>query len=413
MGLENILTPKFIWPDINEIRKKHYLGEILTSEDVLALKSRSFYAPIKLLSVAKGKEEVDKERYIMAVYNILRELDEIEDAFGGRLNPAEKKEVIGRFTNVIRSIVKKNGGGIEGIIAGDDFRTVTRKLMEGAAGEDARIFAEQFGKGGVLREFYEFGKEENGKKIQKAIEYSVLSMAGGMNNFLTKGSIQDIQQLIDYCNDVAGRIGSLFLNELVEIKDKVSLGDQSAERFGEYLQLTNIIKNIREDYLAGRRFLPEQSRHGEASYEYMMDGDGEIPIKARGRMFEKMLILAKSRFSGSIGYVKSIPEKLSGYRAFCFVPLISAQKTLEKMEMAEAEKVFRGDEKSIKVSFDVINNIANFSKDFVRLEENYVNEWLDYYKENPSRFPFSQGEYEKWAYNWLSCRPHGVYGGQE
>ena len=398
MSLETITL---VWPRQEELIGKNEL----TSEELLALKSVSFYAPIKMLELGRGQREGEnKEKCVQTAYNILRLLDEAEDA-SKLLTVDDKKWIIEKFSFVIGEIVRKTNGskGIEDIIKGSDFQSVTKKLKEGAADKTARVFVEQFGTGNVLRDLYGISTQPHGTEIQEAIHYAVETMATGMKVFLEKGPIETVDQLHTYCYRVAARIGSAFLNKLVEFKDRdiqgnpVILDDELAERFGEFLQLTNIIKNVRSDYKEDRRFFPREYRRRDVSYEYMMDGGGVDAEEAKEKMLEKMLSLAELNFKDSVKYVQSISEHISGYRAFCLIPLITAKKTLEHMRKEGAEKVFIGEKDAIKIPYG-IQGIVDFSYGLVKNEEGkHTNEWLNEFAQKPEKFSFEPHEYEKWA----------------
>lgn len=398
MALEKVVL---YWPKPQDLIAKANRGEDLTSDELLALKSVSFYAPIKLLEIARGNNEKPKEFYVRTGYNILRELDECEDASSQILIIEDKKWIIDRLSFTIGEVVRKdpNGAkGIEEIIRGDEFRSVTQKLIKGAVDERAKIFVEQFGKGTVLRELYEIGKGQNGKDIKEAIDYCVKSMADGMTVFLEKGPIETVSQLHNYCYQVAGRIGSGFLNKLVKLEDGIQLSDELAEKFGEFLQLTNIAKNIRSDYNEGRRFFPREYRRRDVSYENMMDGKGLDSQEARKKMLEKVLNLAESNFSPSVKYIQSIPQELSGYKSFCLIPLIMAKRTIETMREAEAERVFKGEEEAIKIPHFDTFNIIDFAYGIAKYQEGInANNWLEEFRKDYKQFSFKPGEYEQWA----------------
>ncbi|MDO8508117.1 MAG: squalene/phytoene synthase family protein [Nanoarchaeota archaeon] len=398
----------FPWPRPYEIIQKSQRGETLTSDDLLAVKSVSFYSPIKLLGISRGKNESDKEIHVRTTYNLLRELDESEDA-PDTLSNNDKVWVINRLSYLIGEVVRRDpahSGGIEDLINGEDLQSVTKKLVDNAIDDKARVFVEHFGKGIVLRDLYEIGKEPKGREIRESIDYCVKSMADGMTRFLERGPIQTKEQLHDYCFHVAGRIGSGFLNRLIEYKDPVKgkiirLNDNLAQKFGEYLQLTNISKNIRTDFKENRRFFPREFIPKEVSYEYMMDGKGVDAESARQKVLNDVLLLAENNFDSSVEYIKSIPQSLSGYRAFCAVPLIMANRTIQNMRNAGAEKVYRGEDIAIKMQ-DNIMNIIDFAHYIVKQENGKsLDKFMEEYIKNPNKYIFTDNEYTSWRPNWV------------
>lgn len=403
--------PGLVWPRPYELIAKVDRGEDLNSRELLALKSESFYGPIRLLELAKGSDEESKEFYVRTCYNVLRELDECEDI--EKLTKEEKISALTTASFVIGEVDRlkpnnDNGKGIrkleEIIEKEDDFRSLTEKLKSGAIDKKELIFIEQFGKGTVLRDMYYIIQEgENGKRIIKALSDCTSKMADAMIKFLEKGPIQRSKQLGHYCYHVAGRIGSRFLNEIVQVKDNTTLNDGMAEQFGSYLQLINITKNVEKDYKEGRRFLPGGWIHYGVSFESMMDVQ-TISLnasRAREGVFNKILYYIDSRFDNSISYLISIPEKLSGYKAFCLVPLITGQKTVETMKDAGADSVFKGLEKAIKIDYG-IGTIMNFSYNIVKHENGTkANVWLEEFRKEPRRFSFRPEDYVNWAKDWI------------
>ncbi len=391
----------------------------LNSDELLRLKSRTYYPAIKLLEISKGKNESSKEFFVRTGYNIFRELDECEDV------PVEKKGektdkdiqnertvMMNRVAYICGEIVKREyglGRSIEDIIHGDDFRSVTNWLVANEPDKTGKIFAEHFGKGAVLRDFYELGRKvPEGKEIQEALDYSVKSMSSGMSIFIRRGPIETFRQLDEYCDHVAGDVGKKFLNPLVKILDRdengkeINLSEHLAEQFAKYLQLTNIIKNVRSDYNEGRRFFPGEWIHREISFESMMDGDSFNSSEVRKEVLDKMASFAEDKFKDSVRYIQEIPQNLSGYRAFSLLPLIAAQKTLENVRESSSERVFNGEESAVKITHG-IRNIYDFSSKVVknREEGKEVNIWLEEYSNNPSKFSFKPGEYESWSDEWL------------
>ena len=389
MGVKEILES---WPRpdaLIDVAKERDL----TSEELLALKSVSFYGPIRLLGEAKGEEEHDKEGYIQTGYNILRELDEGEDALKSVLSVEDKVWTINKFAYLVGEVVRMNGNGnkLDDLIEGGEFRSVTQRLVDGAADERARVFVEQFGNGAVLRDLHSYDRD-----VRESIDYCTKSMAGGMIRFLERGAIQTTEQLFDYCFHVAGRIGSGLLTKLVELKDNVQLNDELAERFGEFLQITNISKNVRTDYEEGRVFFPAEFRTG-VSHEYLMDGKGSDAQEARAHSLDKVLGLAEENFIPSIRYVSSIPNHLSGYKAFCLVPLITAKKTIDHERESGADAVFAGDPEATKIPYGIAP-IMKFSCEIATREGGrYANRFLESFGNEPERFPFDPEGLRSWA----------------
>lgn len=104
-------------------------------------------------------------------------------------------------------------------------------------------------------------------KAVAAIREHVVRTAEGMSGFVERSGaeselrLRDIQDLRDYCYAVAGIVGEmltvLFLLGRPALEPVAERLRSWAPLFGEGLQLTNILKDVRTDTVEGRRFLPE------------------------------------------------------------------------------------------------------------------------------------------------------------
>ncbi len=374
-------------------------GSSLTSDELLMLKSRSFYGPILFLDAVKGPNEKSKQAEIRNLYNQLRELDTIED--NTKMQVKDKCELIDRFTYVVTETARINGSKnnhktIDEIVKGDELRTVTARLESAIDNnENEKIFARHFGYGEAIKELYSFDAE-----TKSDIDYAVGKMATGMKNFLKRGEMQTVEQLREYCFYVAGSIGG-FLRRLVKKKDNVDIDENKGEKFGEFLQLVNIIKNIREDYEEGRIFLPRELRPRDMSYMTLLEDIGESAVEARKDVLKKMIALAESDWKDVISYIQSIPSSLSGYKSFTLIPMIAARESIETMKRAGAENVFAGKESAIKYQGGILPIMQFAGKIVSTAHGNRTNDWLSEYEKNYSDFSFSPEKYKEWSDNWL------------
>lgn len=82
-------------------------------------------------------------------------------------------------------------------------------------------------------------------------------LVDGCEMDVTGRSYADLDELVDYCRCVAGSIGRLSLGVFdPEVADRAHAA-RLADALGVALQLTNILRDIREDLLAGRVYLPK------------------------------------------------------------------------------------------------------------------------------------------------------------
>ena len=84
---------------------------------------------------------------------------------------------------------------------------------------------------------------------------------------LTIRSYPTFDRLREYCYRVAGTVG-LTCTHVFTFQDPRAL--DLAEKLGLAFQLTNIIRDVREDYLAGRVYLPEEdlARYGVSLQDF-------------------------------------------------------------------------------------------------------------------------------------------------
>lgn len=86
--------------------------------------------------------------------------------------------------------------------------------------------------------------------IEKAIVFELIN---GVSSDLAKVRVQDVNQLLHYCYQVAGTVG-IMMCKVLDIEDKTAY--PYAIDLGIAMQLTNICRDVREDALMGRRYLP-------------------------------------------------------------------------------------------------------------------------------------------------------------
>lgn len=406
-------------------REREAQDRSLTSDELLALKSKTFYPAIRQLALACGKNETPKETEVRNMYCELRELDTMEDAPQSlgpedtKLTVDEKVYLIDRFCYVVDRVVERNGNcndDLDDIINGPELTTITRRLESVVTDNAEKVFVRHFGKGPVLKELSTLDKE-----VRKMILYGIQRMGIGMKTFLQRGETQTVEQLREYCSYVAGSIGE-FLNHVVRFKDHVMLKDELSRSVAEFLQLTNIIKNVREDYLQQRIYFPREYRSEGISHYELVTGRDDASQDARKDMLAKMLKLATDNFAGSMDYITSIKPQLSGYRAFCLSPVLAADETIRLMHQAGAEGVFAGAREAIAIPSETYLNILSFSNRIALLDQGgRLNEWLHEYRKNrideqgnysfaSPHYSFSPDAYTTWLKdeNWLKEKSQSI-----
>ena len=179
-------------------------------------------------------------------------------------------------------------------------------------------------------------------KIQDAMKKWVSEMCLGMAQFCSKSDdenefISDEKDLDQYCYYVAGTVGMLlcdlfYLNSSLISKRKFETLKKYAVSFGLGLQLTNIMKDIREDDGRGVSFLPHHLWPENVSsglYDKKNRATAEKLLQTLG---EKTL----SHLRDALEYILILPRLETRIRLFCLWPLLMASETL--LLTADADK---------------------------------------------------------------------------
>jgi len=130
--------------------------------------------------------------------------------------------------------------------------------------------------------------------------------------------LQTLKDLQAYCYAVAGIVGEmlteLFLLECRELDPVAGHLREHAVRFGEALQLVNILKDSATDATEGRRYLPE------------------------GVALNKVFALARRDLEGARVYVECLQraEAPRGLVEFTALPVLLARATLDRVEQRGA-----------------------------------------------------------------------------
>jgi len=117
-----------------------------------------------------------------------------------------------------------------------------------------------------------------GKALTTAISHFdlhqeyLIEIIDGMTMDLTQFSYPDFTQLTLYCHRVASTVG-LLSAEIFGYEERATL--RYAENLGMALQLTNIIRDVREDAERGRLYLPQ-----DEMTQYNVDIDAVLALKS-------------------------------------------------------------------------------------------------------------------------------------
>ena len=130
-----------------------------------------------------------------------------------------------------------------------------------------------------------------------------ISLIQGVMSDLDLVRVKDEAALMVYCYQVAGTVG-LMMSKILDIKDKRAFAH--AIDLGMAMQLTNICRDVAEDALMNRRYLPA-SLIGDIEPAALITPDGQTQDKIRSTLI-KMLNDADAYYQ-------------SGHDGLCFLPI--------------------------------------------------------------------------------------------
>ena len=317
--------------------------------------SRSFNIVIKQL-------DDETMKVVCIFYLVLRGLDTIEDDMS---IPIEyKKQLLLHFHNDIENI---------------------HYSVEYGDKPEYRILMKNFYK--VNRSYKQL--HSNYRDVIKNITNE---MAKGMVEFLDKSSIDTITEYDSYCHYVAGLVGiglsKIFTLSGLEFNDLTKY-EKLSNSMGLFLQKTNIIRDVKEDYDEKRYWWPKDiiSKHFVNIHHIFGNEsvDGEQDIKKihqeniitekHTHLLNEMIMNALEHIPDSIEYLSHVKNN-SNFK-FCAIPQVVAVQTLATL--FHNQNVFKKTEKLnkttlAKIFMDVsdMNSVLQFYIDAVEKIENKI-----------------------------------------
>jgi farnesyl-diphosphate farnesyltransferase len=169
-----------------------------------------------------------------------------------------------------------------------------------------------------------------------ALQQCVTIMASGMAQFQLshdKHGLKNLHELDRYCYYVAGVVGEMLTTLFCLYSPRIAQQHDRLMRlavsFGQGLQMTNILKDIWEDYANGACWLPR---------EIFTDDDFELREMARGensvqfqRGIQRLVGVAHGHLKDALSYTLVIPRREIGIRNFCLWAIGLAVLTLRKI----------------------------------------------------------------------------------
>lgn len=314
--------------------------------DSLKNVSRSFNIVIKQLD-----EETMK--VVCVFYLVLRGLDTIEDDMSIPIE--DKKQMLLNFHNDIENVDYS-------IDCGD--KPEYRNLM---------------------KNFYKVNRtyKELHSKYRDVIKNITHEMAKGMVEFLDKPSMETTEEYDSYCHYVAGLVGiglsQIFTLSGMEFNDLTKCENLS-NSMGLFLQKTNIIRDIKEDYDEKRYWWPKDivSKHFSSMDDIFDNREetGELAITTKHtELLNEIIMNALRHIPDSIEYL-SLVKNNSNFK-FCAIPQVVAVQTLATLfhnpnVFKKTEKLNKTTLARIFMTMSDMNSVLQFYIDAVEKIEKKI-----------------------------------------
>jgi farnesyl-diphosphate farnesyltransferase len=164
------------------------------------------------------------------------------------------------------------------------------------------------------------------------------TMARGMNEMTgdrpSADGLANLDALMMYCYYVAGTVGEmltgLFIRYSPAVAELASILEPRARAFGRALQLTNILKDVREDLDRGICWLPKDrlAAHGLTALTLALPERRAQAVA----LLDELVGVARLEIDRAFEYTLALPEQEPGMRLFCLWPLFFAVLTLQMLE---------------------------------------------------------------------------------
>ena len=171
---------------------------------------------------------------------------------------------------------------------------------------------------------------------REALQQCIRTMAQGMAQFQLrneKHGLQSLEHLDQYCYYVAGVVGQMLTRLFCFHSPEIAKNHDGlmglAISFGQGLQMTNILKDVWEDYQIGACWLPRQIFAEEGF-------DLRNLAKAQNRRefqrgIQRLVAIAHGHLRNALAYTMLIPSHEVGIRNFCLWAIGMAVLTLQKI----------------------------------------------------------------------------------
>src|SRR5215475_11036872 len=171
---------------------------------------------------------------------------------------------------------------------------------------------------------------------REALHRCIRTMAKGMARFQLRGEkhgLQSLEELDQYCYFVAGVVGQMLTRLFCLHSPQIAQNHDAlmalAISFGQGLQMTNILKDVWEDYQLGACWLPREIFDQEG-FDLT---DLSAPRNRHGfeRGVRRLIGISQGHLRNAVAYSLLIPKQETGIRKFCLWAIGLAVLTLRKI----------------------------------------------------------------------------------
>jgi 4,4'-diapophytoene synthase len=249
-------------------------------------------------------------------YLLCRIADTIED--DGELSAAEKQRLHEQFVAVV---------------AGQDdaerFAQTVAPLLSAQALTAERELIRNTGR--VVHVTHSFNHAQ-----RRALERCVRIMCEGMPGYQRNKSLAGLPSLAEldnYCYYVAGVVGEMLTELFCDYSPAIARQHDAllrhAVRFGQGLQMTNILKDVWEDRRTDTCWLPRDVFQ-RAGFD-LSDLEPGAYVEAFGAGMSELIGVAHAHLRHALEYTLLIPRRETGVRRFCLWAIGLAVLTLRKL----------------------------------------------------------------------------------
>jgi len=171
---------------------------------------------------------------------------------------------------------------------------------------------------------------------REALSTCVRVMAEGMLHFQekdTSAGLDDMAEMEHYCYVVAGVVGEMLSKLFCDYSPEIARHKQKmmalSIRFGQGLQMTNILKDIWDDNKRGACWLP-QSIFKEHGFDLQNLTAGQQSVEFEHGLAQ-LIAIAHKQLNDALEYTLLIPRNETGIRNFCLWALGMAVLTIRKL----------------------------------------------------------------------------------